>query len=124
MAGEDALGPRERFGDYEVFERLGRGGMASVDRAEKASLEGFRRTVALKRMLPHLAKDPAQVRAFVQEAQLASDLKHPNIAQAYELGKCDDTYFIAMELVTGPTLSQLMAQCAGPAGAMPIAIAV
>ncbi|MGE0870759.1 MAG: serine/threonine-protein kinase [Kofleriaceae bacterium] len=116
--------PHERFGSYEVFECLGRGGMASVHRAELAGVAGFRRAVALKRMHPHVADDPSLVKSFVQEAQLAADLKHQNIAHAYHLGKCDGTYFIAMELVQGPTLLQIMAQCSLAAGPIPIEIAV
>ncbi|MGE0549865.1 MAG: serine/threonine-protein kinase [Kofleriaceae bacterium] len=116
--------PRERFGSYEVFECLGRGGMASVHRAEIAGVAGFRRAVALKRMHPHVADDPSLVQSFVQEAQLANELKHENIVHAYHLGECDGTYFIAMELVQGPTLLQIMSQCALAAGPIPIEIAV
>ena len=114
----------EEFGEYYVYEKLGTGGMAIVHRAEKRSLAGFTRPVALKRMLPHVADNPEVVRSFMYEAKLASRLAHANIAQAYDLGKIDDTYFIAMEYVPGPTLTQVLHQCVLAAGAMPLPLAV
>ena len=53
--------------------------------------------------------DPDLVQSFVHEARLASHLHHANVAQTYDLGKVDDTYFIAMEYVPGPTLAQIIA---------------
>jgi serine/threonine-protein kinase len=114
----------EQFGPYVIHERLGEGGMAYVDRAELLGEGGFRKTVALKRMRTEWTADPDFIHAFVHEAQLASRLSHPNIAQAYDLGKIDGTYFIAMELVQGPTLSQIMLQARRAAGPVPLAIAL
>src|SRR5262245_1620820 len=108
--------PAEVFGDYLVYEKLGVGGMASVHRAERRGIDGFRRPVALKRMLASVAHEAPLVEAFVHEARLTGQLKHENIAQAYDLGKHDGTYYIAMELVPGPTLLQVMSQCASAAG--------
>ncbi|MEO8548526.1 MAG: serine/threonine-protein kinase [Kofleriaceae bacterium] len=110
----------EKFGAYQVYELLGKGGMASVHRAESLSAGGFRKRVALKRLLPHLRQERDVVDAFAREAKLASHLRHQNIAQTYDLGILDGTYYIAMELVGGPTLRQVMRQCATAAGAMPI----
>src|SRR5689334_11943915 len=100
------------------------GGMARVDRAELAGIEGFHRPVALKRMLPHVASNEDMVKAFVREARLASHLRHANVAQTYELGKVDDIYFIAMELITGPTLRHILKHCAQTTGPMPVQIAL
>src|SRR5262245_23732379 len=72
-----ARGSHEVLGHYEIFERLGQGGMATVNRAEMHGLAGFRKPVALKRLHPHVAKDPTMVQSLVQEAQLASHLHHP-----------------------------------------------
>jgi eukaryotic-like serine/threonine-protein kinase len=110
----------EKFGTYVVYELLGKGGMASVHRAESLSAGGFRKRVALKRLLPHLLAEPEVVSSFATEAKLAAHLHHPNIAQTYDLGVRDGTYFIAMELVPGPTLAQIVRQCGDAAGAMPI----
>ena len=112
----------EVVGQYLVYEQLGRGGMATVHRAETQGISGFRRPVALKRLLPHLAADADLVRAFTHEARLASHLRHANCAQTYDLGKVDDTYFIAMEYVPGPTLQQIIKQCNSAAGLCPIPI--
>jgi serine/threonine protein kinase len=107
-----------------VLDELGLGGMATVHRAERHGIEGFRKQVALKRLLPQYAGDPAARRAFLEEAKLSSLLHHANIAQPFDCGIIDDTYFIAMELVPGPTLKQLMIQCANAAGPIPVPIAI
>jgi serine/threonine-protein kinase len=115
--------PFEVFGPYAVYERLGQGGMATVHRAEKRGI-GIRRPVALKRLLPHVAADPALVKLFVDEARVASHLRHGNVAQTYELGKVGDTFFIAMEYASGPTLAQIIRQCLHAAGEIPLTIIV
>jgi serine/threonine protein kinase len=89
----------EEFGPYLVYEQIGLGGMATVHRAETQGVAGFRKTVALKRMLPNVAADATLVQSFIREARLASHLRHANVAQTYDLGKVGDIYFIAMELV-------------------------
>jgi eukaryotic-like serine/threonine-protein kinase len=114
----------EEFGPYLVYEQIGLGGMASVHRAESQGIAGFRRPVALKRMLPWVAANDELVRSFVREARLASHLRHANVAQTLDLGKVGDTYFIAMELVPGKNLREILSQCARVVGAMPIANAI
>jgi serine/threonine protein kinase len=98
--------------------------MATVNRAEMQGLAGFRKQVALKRLHPHVAADPTMVQSFVHEARLASQLRHPNVAQTYDLGMVDGTYFIAMEYIPGPTLTQLLRQSTSAAGPLPIPIAL
>jgi len=124
-AGDIASPPEaagETFGPYMVYEQLGEGGMARVHRAELVGAAGFRKTVALKRMRTVTSENPDFVTSFIHEGQLIGRLKHPNIAQAYELGKIDGTYYIAMEFVPGPTLAQIMAQSRRSAGAIPLPI--
>ena len=104
------MAAREEFGSYVILEQLGVGGMASVHVAESRSSGGFRKRVALKRLLPHAVENPELVRSFLDEARLNTYLKHPNIAQIYDFGKVGDVYFMAMELVGGPTLNQLARQ--------------
>src|SRR5262245_59292116 len=96
--------------------------MATVHRAVIKGVEGFRKQVALKRLHPFLATTTDTVQSFVREAQLASHLHHANIAQTFELGKADGTYFISMEYVPGPTLTQIMRQCQIAAGAIPVSV--
>ena len=112
----------EVLGRYTIYELLGQGGMATVNRAEMRGVAGFRKQVALKRLHPHVADDPTMVQSFVHEARLASQLRHPNVAETYDLGKVDDTYFIAMEYIAGPTLTQVLRQSAQAAGPVPIPI--
>jgi eukaryotic-like serine/threonine-protein kinase len=107
------------FGSYLVYEQLGVGGMASVHIAES---RGLRKRVALKRLLPHAVDNPEIVRAFIHEARLVGHLKHTNIAQTYDFGKVGDSYFIAMELVPGPTAAQLIRQCKATVGVIPFPI--
>ncbi|HEY5921285.1 MAG TPA: serine/threonine-protein kinase [Kofleriaceae bacterium] len=109
----------EEFGSYLVYEQLGVGGMAKVHVAES---RGLRKRVALKRLLAHAAATPELVRSFIHEARLVGHLKHTNIAQTYDFGKVDDTYFIAMEFVPGPTAGQLIRQCKATVGIIPFPI--
>jgi eukaryotic-like serine/threonine-protein kinase len=106
------------LGPYLVYEQLGAGGMAVVHRAHRRTGSGT--PIALKRLLPQLALMPEFVQAFLDEARLAKHLRHPNVVQMYDFGNIDGTYYIAMELVRGPTLAHLQKQSA----AVPIPIAV
>jgi eukaryotic-like serine/threonine-protein kinase len=112
----------ERFGSYYVYEKIGSGGMATVHRAQPIS--GAGRPVALKRLLPQLSAVPEFVQAFLDEAKLAQHLHHPNVAETYDAGKIDDTYYIAMELVRGPTLSQILYHATLGRRRVPIPIAL
>jgi serine/threonine protein kinase len=90
-----------RFGDYEILEMLGSGGMGKVYRALDVTLE---RVVALKMLAPNLSSDSAFVQRFVKEARAAARLNHPNIVQIYNFGTVESTYFLAMEYVKGHSL--------------------
>jgi len=114
----------ESFGPYVVYEQLGIGGMAEVHKAEQSGIEGFRKLVALKRMLPHLAQNEEMVRSFVREARLAAFLRHANVAQTYELGKVGNVYFIAMELIEGRNLREILRHCAQQRTIMPVPVAL
>lgn len=116
------LRERERFGPFYLHEQLGEGGMAQVHRASR--IDGTGGPIALKRLWPHLGDDRDFVESFVQEARLTRLLRHANIAQTYELGKANGQYYIAMELVTGPTLDSVMRQARTAAGAIPLPIIV
>ena len=98
----------DSFGPYTVYECLGAGGMALVHRATLDIGDGIIREVALKRLLPQLAGDKKFVEDFVREAKLAASLNHPSIVRILELGRTNHTYFIAMELVRGQSLLQLL----------------
>ncbi|PIE18247.1 MAG: hypothetical protein CSA65_05900 [Proteobacteria bacterium] len=93
--------------------------MAEVFLASQRGPEGFERTVAIKRILPHLADSPEFVEMFMDEARLAARLTHPNIAHIYEFGKVEDAYFIAMEYIDGIDLAPII--LAGEQGLLPLA---
>ena len=118
--------PPDTFGPYEVHECLGMGGMAMVHRAKKRGIEGFERSVALKRMLQHLALDGGFVDSFIREAKVASLLQHPNIAQVYDFGRIQGVYYIAMELVSGLDVRKLLrfANKAGEPIPMPVVLSM
>jgi len=83
------------------------GGMAEVFLARFEWARGLEKTVVVKRILPHLAEDPVFREMFFGEAQLASQLNHPGIAQIIEFGESEGTYFLSMEYVDGPSLRAL-----------------
>ncbi len=112
------------YGPFEVLERLGVGGMATVHRAIERGIEGFAREVALKRLLPHLAEDEQFVRRFVREAKLASLLQHGNIVQLHELGRVGASYFISMEYIAGRDLRIAIRQARRVVGPPPLEISL
>jgi len=114
----------DEFGRYTVFECLGAGGMATVHRATIEIGGGVVREVALKRMLPQLVDDKKTLDDFIREAKLAAQLNHPNIVRILELGRNGTNYFIAMELVRGNSLLQLMKQMAARRQTAPIGIVI
>jgi serine/threonine-protein kinase len=106
----------ERYGIYRVYEQLGKGGMATVHRAEQ-DVRGGVREVALKRLVPTL--DRRSVALFLDEARLLRYLHHPNIPETYDSGRVFGTYFIAMEYIPGRTLKELVVHCRTTAGPVP-----
>ncbi len=100
------LSPGTRFGDYEILQQLGAGGMGEVYRARDTRLD---REVAIKTLSVERLAQPEVLARFEQEARSASALNHPNIVTIYELGLVNSTRYIAMELVGGETLRQSLA---------------
>jgi serine/threonine protein kinase len=96
------------FGKYSILGHLATGGMAEVYLARQAGLHGFEKIVVIKRVRPELTADPEATKYFLDEARLVATLEHPNIAQVYEIGLVNDSYFFVMEYVHGADLRQLM----------------
>lgn len=92
------------FGKYLLLERVNVGGMAEVFKAKAFGVEGFERLVAVKRILPSIAEDQEFITMFIDEAKIAVQLTHANVAQIFDLGKVTDSFFIAMEFVRGKDL--------------------
>jgi len=95
------------YGPYTLLERIAAGGMAEVFKAKRSGVEGFEKVVAVKRILPHLSDNKEFVDMFIDEAKVVAGLTHPNIVQIFDLGKLDETYFIAMEFVHGRDLRSI-----------------
>ena len=94
--------------NYKPLYRLAAGGMAEVWVAQSVSVAGFKKKVAIKRILPGLLKDDRFVRMFLDEARLSLHFNHANVVSVFDLGKSDETYFIVMEYVEGTTLKQIL----------------
>ncbi len=91
----------EKFGRYELLEKIATGGMAEIWLARQAGLEGFEKLIVIKRILPHLAESEEFIQMFLHEARVAVRLNHPNVVQIFDLGSQDRSYFIAMEYIHG-----------------------
>ena len=89
---------------YEMLAKLAAGGMAEIFLARLRSIAGIERYVVMKRILPFRASDVDFVKMFLDEARLASQLQHPNVAQVYDIGKLGDSYYFTMEYVHGETV--------------------
>src|SRR5215467_15387931 len=87
------------FGKYVLLERISVGGMAEVFKAKSFGVEGFKKILAIKRILPSMAEDLDFIEMFIDEAKICGQLNHANICQIFELGRVDDSHFIAMEHV-------------------------
>lgn len=104
-AGAVAPNVVKLFGEYELIEELGRGGMGIVYRARQKSIN---RLVALKMIIGGKYSTEESVRRFYGEAKAAGKLSHTNIVRAFEAGEHDGRHFFAMELIEGTTLRNIL----------------
>ena len=109
-----------QYGPYLLLERISVGGMAEVYKAKEYGVEGFERTVAVKRILPHVAEDEEFIAMFKDEAKIAVQLNHGNIAQIYNLGNEQDSFYIALEYINGRDLRAVFQKCQQQGKPMPI----
>src|SRR5262245_7048207 len=93
---------------YTITERVDQGGMAEVFRGVAESLQGFKKAVAIKRILPNLTKNKKFVSMFLDEARLSLHLQHANIVHVFDIGVADSAYFIVMEYVDGANLKSVV----------------
>src|SRR5262245_41004900 len=93
---------------YRITERVASGGMAEVFRGVAESLQGFRKNIAVKRILPSLTTNKKFVAMFLDEARLSLALQHANVVQVFDIGHTEDTYFIVMEYVDGADLKTVI----------------
>jgi serine/threonine protein kinase len=97
----------EQFGKYSLLGHLATGGMAEVWLARQLGMQGFEKIVVIKRARPELA-DAETTALFLDEARLVATLEHPNIAQVYEIGSVNGSYFFVMEYIDGADLRRLL----------------
>ncbi len=121
MAGEITQG--HVLGRYELLLPIAAGGMAMVWAARVKGTRGFQKIVAVKTMLSKLSEDAQFEQMFLDEAQLASQIRHPNVVEISDLGEQDGVLYLAMEWIDGVPLNQLM-KTAKAAGGVPLAISV
>lgn len=107
------------LGRYALYGEIAAGGMATVHIARLIGSVGFARTVAIKRLHPHLAKDPDFVSMFLEEARLAARVRHPNVVATLDVVQEDNELFLVMEYVAGESLSRLVRKTREKGGRIP-----
>jgi serine/threonine-protein kinase len=100
------------FGRYQLFDRIGAGGMAEIYLSRAKTELGGARLVVVKQILPSLSGNEQFADMLIAEAKLAARLSHANVVQVFDLGRHDDVLFIAMEYVEGFDLNELLRRCA------------
>ena len=103
-----ASAPPRRLGRYALHGEIAAGGMASVHLGRLLGPVGFSRTVAIKQLHAHFAKDPAFVAMFLDEARLAARIRHPNVVPTLDVIELDGEIFLVMEYVHGESLAKLV----------------
>src|SRR5579863_2628213 len=97
-----------QFGPYRLVRQIAVGGMAEIHLAKTKGIAGFEKYVALKMIHPNFAADDEFIQMLVDEAKIAVQLNHGNIAQTFDLGRVGDTYYITMEYVDGADLYKIL----------------
>jgi serine/threonine-protein kinase len=109
---------------YHVIERIAAGGMAEVYRGESAGIEGFRKKVAIKRVLPKLSANEEFINMFLDEARLGAYLSHSRCVQVFDIGQGAGSHFIVMEYVDGADLKDVLEHLAARNQPMRVEVAV
>ena len=102
----------DTVGRYQITDRLASGGTSELFKGVFVGEFGFKKPIAIKRLLPHLAADPSAVEMFLDEARITSRLNHKNIIEVLELGSDAETQYMAMSFVDGIDLVELANECA------------
>jgi serine/threonine-protein kinase len=117
------LRPGSTLGRYELLLPIAKGGMAQVWAARLRGSRGFQKLVAIKTILAGVIDNTRMEQMFLEEAQLASQIHHPNVVGTLELGEENSALYLVMEWVDGESLSVVLAKAA-QSGGMPLPIAV
>jgi serine/threonine protein kinase len=113
------VGERQ-FGPYRLVRQIAVGGMAEIHLAKATGIAGFEKYVAIKMIHPNFAEDDQFIQMLVDEAKIAVQLTHGNIAQTFDLGRVGDTYYITMEYVDGADLYKILRRASEQDLAMPL----
>src|SRR5436190_1706584 len=97
-----------QFGPYRLVRQIAVGGIAEIHLAKTKGIAGFEKYVALKMIHPNFAEDEQFIQMLVDEAKIAVQLAHGNIAQTFDLGRVGETYYITMEFVDGADLYKIL----------------
>jgi serine/threonine-protein kinase len=118
------LGPGARLDRYDVLQRVAWGGMGEVWLGRLSGKHGFEKLVAIKTMLPEIARDQRLRAMFLDEARLASRVAHANVAQVLDLGDDGDLLYLVMEWVDGESLESLATRLERGGSSLPLGIAL
>lgn len=112
------------YGKYFLLKKLASGGMGEVFLARQQGLAGFEKVVVVKRLLSHLTESSDHLELFLQEARLQARMNHASIVQIFDLGQAEDgSFFLAMELVHGKSLAEILTRLRGRRERIPPALA-
>jgi serine/threonine protein kinase len=120
------VGQRRTLGRYELLNLLGRGSATEAYRAKSFGVEGFEKTLVIKKVLPELADSDEFLGPFLEHVQRAMRLSHANLSQIFDLGRAEEagvvSYFLATEYVSGLDVETLLDRCRAGGNVPPIAI--
>ncbi|MBI5479769.1 MAG: serine/threonine protein kinase [Deltaproteobacteria bacterium] len=122
--GKGGPASRGSIGRYRVLRHIARGGMAEISLACAEGTQGFAKPVVIKRVLHKLVEDPKFVTMFLDEMRIAAALDHSNIVRAYDVGKSEGEYFLAMEFLDGEDLSRILRALAATGQSLPLEHAI
>src|SRR5450631_1040488 len=117
------MGQPFQLGRYTLHAELAAGGMATVYLARQTGAVGFGKTVAIKRLHPHLAGDQYFVTMFLDEARLAARITHPNVVPILDVVSSDSEIFLVLEYVRGETLAGLLRAARKRSTKVPVPVA-
>ena len=110
--------------EFEIIDRIAKGGMGTIYKALQKGVEGFEKIVAIKTLNTELAADENFKRMFISEAKLVANLVHENIVQVYQLERSEGMYFFVLEFVDGIALQELMGFLITTEQILPVELAV
>ncbi len=110
-------------GRYSLYGELAAGGMATVHLGRMLGPVGFSKTVAVKRLHPHFAKDPEFSSMFLDEARLAARIQHPNVVGTLDVVSMEGELFLVMDYIHGETLSKIAKELRGRGEMIPPRVA-